>query len=447
MKSFGTCFVVLSLLAFSASNSVANTSSRVALVVGNDKYQNGTPLVNAAADSKLMTDTLQKAGFEVVVLTNATISEFYEGLDQFKRAARTAEVGLVYFAGHGIEEDGSNYLLPVDAKLESKSQLPLQAVPLESVLRGMEDADLPVKLVVLDCCRNNPLQRSWRTRSFDGERGLGEGIVDIPEEMLPDTSMILFAASPGEIALDGRGENSPFTTALSSRLLVPGTSVFDAFLGTSDDVLAATDRKQEPWVKFDGSGQAVRKLVLIEKSAGDAAAAAPQLGSQETPTASVPEESQPPTMDNAVGGAPDGPEAESEVEVAEELPPIEMPSRGYFKNSEVFVRSSYAEYNSYSQRQIMRKVQGLVAEGMSQDGYMGPNTQKAILEYQKAKGLEETGLVDNATLEALELTEIEEMSAPSGGSSSRSYSSRRRSSGGGNDYLRGAAAAARAFGF
>ena len=146
-------------------------AERVALVVGNNGYRHAQQLANPVRDARAVTAALRQVGFEVTTLEDAGVEKFYEGIEAFKRSAAGAKVGLVYYAGHGIEVDGKNWLLPVDAQLANPAQLRTQAVSLDTVLGDMVAARLPVKAVILDCCRDNPLGRSWRrTRSAGSGR-------------------------------------------------------------------------------------------------------------------------------------------------------------------------------------------------------------------------------------------------------------------------------------
>lgn len=241
----------------------AAAAERVALVIGNNAYTHLAKLQNPKSDAWAVGETLKTLGFEVIALEDATVEQFYGGLEKLKAQAANAKLGLVYFAGHGVEIDGKNYLLPVDAELATPGQLRTQAIALDAVLGDLRETKLAAKLAILDCCRDDPLSREWlKTRSV----GAG-GLAELKEAQLPASTMVMFSAGPGQKALDGAaGQNSPFTAALVKRLRSPGQSMFDAFLGTSDDVVAAVEKlgnQQEPWVKFDGAGRVFREMVLV----------------------------------------------------------------------------------------------------------------------------------------------------------------------------------------
>ena len=244
---------------FIASTLSSIAAERVALVIGNGAYEHTPRLVNPVRDADAVEKLLGKAGFEIVLIKDADAEAVYAGLEKFKIASRGARIGLVYYAGHGVEVDGKNYLLPVDAELSTSSQLRTQAVALDTILSDMEDIRLPAKMVILDCCRDNPLaSRSWLASRSSARGGLSE----LKDESVPSSTMIMFASAPGNVALDGVGENSPFTTALLHHLAKPEVSAFDAFLGVSDMVVKLTNERQIPWIKFDGAGRTFRLFSL-----------------------------------------------------------------------------------------------------------------------------------------------------------------------------------------
>ena len=431
----------------------AHANDRVALVVGIDSYSHATPLNNAVSDSRLVSKVLRETGFNVVALENPGVDEFYEGLDKLSRRASLAQVGIVYFAGHGVEVGGENYLLPVDAKLEREVQLRSQAISLETILDDLGDARLEAKVVILDCCRDNPLkQRSWmKTRSA------GRGLAPILDVKMPEGSLVFFSAGPGQVALDGDDGNSPFTKALASQLLIPGQDLFGAVINTSDNVADETGGRQEPWVKMDASGRALRKLVLVpvEKTPADSVgtvttiAGAPTTGNHSTEPVkpeNAPAEKKAETataasttakadtvqVGNQSGNVTPAPPADSMKETVaanttpgaegaaeptsgnmtgqtkEEVKPLVLPTRGYFNNTEVFESGPYSGYNSYSKNKILRSAQGKLTGAGTPDGIMGRKTQSALQAYQTANSIPVTGKLDIATLAAIGLTGLPE---------------------------------------
>lgn len=227
-------------------------AKQVALVVANAEYQHTSKLANPLRDAKLVSSALEQAGFDTVELgTNLTRAQFMERLRDFRSAADGAEAALVYFAGHGIESDGRNWLLPTDTKLDAEKDLPFEAVELQLLLDTLDGAKL--RIAVLDACRNNPYENRWTSENRSVTRGLA------PFEM--DDMLVIYAAAPGQVAYDGADGNSPFALALARRLVQPGLPV--QMLGgmVRDDVLAATEGEQRPFISASMTG---RPLFLVE---------------------------------------------------------------------------------------------------------------------------------------------------------------------------------------
>jgi hypothetical protein len=230
--------------AMSLAVSEAHAEKRVALVIGNSTYQNASRLANPAKDANAVADLFRRAGFDVVE-TKLDLGnlEFKRVARDFTAAARDSDIAVVYFAGHGIEVNGTNYLLPVDAKLVSDFDVEDEALSLDRVMRAIEPARR-LRLVILDACRDNPfvrtMQRSVSTRNVTG------GLAKV-EPVSTDT-LVAFATKPGATAEDGQGDNSPFAAALVKNLAVPGRDVRIALGHVRDDVMRATGSRQEPFV-------------------------------------------------------------------------------------------------------------------------------------------------------------------------------------------------------
>jgi peptidoglycan/xylan/chitin deacetylase (PgdA/CDA1 family) len=227
----------------------ARADRRVALVVGNAAYKSVPVLATPRNDAQAVAATLRAVGFQVVRLeADLGRQGFLDALQSFAREADQADWAVVYFAGHGIEiparrgMSGANYLIPVDARLESERDVEYQDVPLDQVLSAVERARR-FRLVILDACRDNPFAN--QISRISGTRSLGRGLARVE----PDAGLqVLYAAKHGEIALDGSGGNSPFVTALTKRLPTPGLEVGKLFRLVGDDVLQATGGRQEPMV-------------------------------------------------------------------------------------------------------------------------------------------------------------------------------------------------------
>jgi len=256
---------------FVVSGEAALADKRVALVIGNSAYKNVVQLPNPARDASAVADMLRKAGFDVVEskldLNNINMRRV---IREFTGVARNADIAVVYYAGHGIEFDGTNYLIPVDAQLASDVDVEDETISLDRIMRMLE----PVKrlrLIILDACRENPFARKM-TRSI-ASRSVGRGLAKI--EVTSTDTLVAFAAKAGMTAADGEGNHSPFTTALLDNLATPGLDLRIAFGRVRDEVMAATDSKQEPFVYGSIGGSTVALVPKPEVKAVAAPAPAP----------------------------------------------------------------------------------------------------------------------------------------------------------------------------
>src|SRR3954447_10197566 len=245
--------VVFLILSFGVLGGPAVAEKRVALVLGNSAYQNVSPLVNPTNDSMAISEIFKRVGFDIVDLKrNLNVSETRRALRDFSDKVRDADIAVVYYAGHGMEIDGTNYVIPVDAALERDIDAFDEAVPLERILAVIEPAKA-LRLVILDACRDNPFSKTMK-RTI-GSRSIGRGLAKV-EPNSPNT-LIAFAAKAGSTASDGEGSNSPFTTALIKYLPRPGLDLRRVFGFARDDVLKMTDNKQEPFVYGSLGGEDV----------------------------------------------------------------------------------------------------------------------------------------------------------------------------------------------
>jgi hypothetical protein len=211
---------------------------RIALVIGNGRYSS-SPLINPPNDAQLVGDTLSKLGFEVIARRNSdqagmkrAIQEFGERLE---RAGPDA-VGLFYYAGHGVQLNGRNYLIPVSANIERDADVDIEAVSADWVMEQMRYARNRLNIVILDACRNNPFVRSLRS----ADRGLAK--MDAPAGV-----MIAYSTAPGDVAADGSGRNSPYSEALAKAMLEPNQPIEQVFKRTRISVIGATKSRQTPW--------------------------------------------------------------------------------------------------------------------------------------------------------------------------------------------------------
>jgi uncharacterized caspase-like protein len=214
----------------------------VALVIGNSAYKNVNPLPNPGRDAATIAATLKRVGFQTVTLENDLSREkMISALRAFGREAEKADWAIVYFAGHGIEIGGNNYLIPVDAALETDREVQFETIPLDHVLAAVEPAK-KLRIVLLDACRDNPFVQGMR-RSV-ASRSIGRGLASIEPEA---GTLVVYAAKHRQVALDGEGPNSPFVSALQRYLETPGIEVRRLFDYVRDDVLTSTRRRQQPY--------------------------------------------------------------------------------------------------------------------------------------------------------------------------------------------------------
>lgn len=239
-RSFVILFVAV--LAFAPTDVLA--AKRVALLIGNEKYEATSQLNNPANDVELMKASFEEAGFDsVTTVHDVGRQAMVKALRDFEDLATGADVAIVYYSGHGMEMNGQNFLLPTDVKLQTDKDIEDEAVGLDRVQRSLEGAT-KLKLVILDACRNNPFEQSM-TRSIS-TRAVSRGLARVEPESAD--LLVAFASKAGTVALDGEGKNSPFATALAKYLTEPGVDVRIALGKVRDEVVSVTNRGQEPFV-------------------------------------------------------------------------------------------------------------------------------------------------------------------------------------------------------
>lgn len=221
----------------------AQASERVALVIGNGEYRYAPALPNPVNDANDVGDVLERMGFAVTVIVNSEQSQLRGGLRAFARAAATARIALIFYAGHGIEVEKRNFLIPVEARLTYDLDVEYEAVPLDLALQTVERAR-ELGLILVDACRDNPFVTAMQ-RSGNATRSVGRGLARANPA---SNTLLVYATREGSIADDGSGRNSPFTSALLSHLETPGLEVSGLFRRVRDTVVAATGGQQEPFV-------------------------------------------------------------------------------------------------------------------------------------------------------------------------------------------------------
>jgi uncharacterized caspase-like protein len=235
-----TFFVVLAVLSFTAGDACAQ--KRVALVIGNSAYVNAPPLANPRNDATAVGAMLRNAGFAVVGTHDLGNLDMRRALRGFADLTRDADIAVVFYAGHGMEAQGTNYLIPTDARLDTDLDIEEEAISLVRIQKALEQASR-LRLIILDARRDNPFEKTMKrtlaTRAFS--RGLAE--------VEPGTNtLVAFAAKAGSTALDGAGSHSPFTEALLKHIAIAGLDVRFAFGRVRDEVWQATGKRQEPFL-------------------------------------------------------------------------------------------------------------------------------------------------------------------------------------------------------
>jgi cyclophilin family peptidyl-prolyl cis-trans isomerase/uncharacterized caspase-like protein len=241
----------------------ALAEKRVALVIGNSAYENITPLDNPRNDARLIATTLAGLGFTLVgggAQLDLNKTRLESAIQEFGKVLPGSEVGMFYYAGHGVQLRGSNYLVPIGANPTREADVDFQMIDVASVLRQMEGS-AKLNLVVLDACRNNPF----------GSRTLRSTSSGLAQIQVPEGTLISYATQPGSVARDGEDGNSPYSKALAETIKKPGLGIFDAFNQVGLSVKKATGGSQQPWV----SSSPIDGNFYFLGAPGNAVAAAP----------------------------------------------------------------------------------------------------------------------------------------------------------------------------
>src|ERR1700712_1032918 len=247
----------------------AFAENRVALVIGQSAYRSVPALPNPANDAKAVTQLLTDSGFEVSTASDLSQGQLREQVSAFagKVAAKGADtVALVFYAGHGMQIDGENYLVPIDVDPKREADIPLQAVRLNDVLNTLTSVPTRMRIVLLDACRNNPFPELNKTA--------GQGLAIVDAKIGAPGTFLSYSTSPGAEAEDGNGADSPYTTALLAAAKEPGLSIEDAFKRVRVAVNKTTEGRQTPWesssltdeFRFFGSGDAGAKQPAAKRT-------------------------------------------------------------------------------------------------------------------------------------------------------------------------------------
>jgi uncharacterized caspase-like protein len=222
----------------------ALADKRAALVVGNSSYP-GAPLENPKNDADDVAAALQRLKFDVIKRRDLTTSEFDRAIDDFVASAKDADVALFFFSGHGVRIDQRGYLAPINVKVESESSALRELVAIQEVVSRIESA-AKVSVIILDACRDSPLQERARRAVIEKHRGLASELGLPPISVIGSNTLVVYATVPGEVASDGTGRNSPFTTSFLKYVETPNLEVELMFKRVTADVLKETAGKQQP---------------------------------------------------------------------------------------------------------------------------------------------------------------------------------------------------------
>jgi uncharacterized caspase-like protein len=210
--------------------------TRMALVIGNAKYEH-RPLRHAAKDANLVATSLVELGYQVHPLKDASLVEMLEAMKTFWLNSRSADARVIFYAGHAVVHDSRNYLLPIDAKINSAAEVPRMAAELNAFTDKLAEAKRGVNVVILDACRTSLSNKS-------GSRAIPSGLEPV---VAPRGTLVAFSTAPGAVALDGNEGNSPYSRHLMEQLKVPGQPIEQMFKRVRDAVAKETDEQQVPW--------------------------------------------------------------------------------------------------------------------------------------------------------------------------------------------------------
>lgn len=251
---------VLALLGIVALSSTAwaQGERRIALVVGNAAYTSANALANPVNDASDIASALKGLGFDVISGTDLDKRSFDTKLREFSRALPKSDVALFFYAGHGLQVSGRNFLVPVDAQLQGERDLDFEGVSLDFVLKQMElERDGKTSIVLLDACRDNPLARNLARTMGTRSAAVGQGLAQVQAGV---GTFVAYSTQPGNVALDGQGRNSPFTAALTKALSQPERTLTSIMIDVRKDVLASTNGRQVPWDHSALTGEFYFKL-------------------------------------------------------------------------------------------------------------------------------------------------------------------------------------------
>ncbi|WP_349437661.1 caspase family protein [Pararhizobium sp. A13] len=398
MRMCLTCLSLLLLtLIASFDAAAAESGRRLALVIGNSKYEAAGALPNAARDARQFGAFLSAQGFDADIVIDADRGQLAEAVLRFSRKISADDVALFYYAGHGMQLRGENYLVATNARLASEFDVAAETLALADVVRAIE-RKAKIALVFLDACRNNPLANRLNEEIEGATRSLAtRGLAPIETESAG--TMVAFAAAPGQLAFDGSGANSPFTAALVSHLASPGLEIGTAFKRVIRDVRKATDGKQSPQIL---SSLALEfyfgpALPQTEQAPGATPTIDPKTIEVEADFRKALRINTPRTWRFFLEKHQTGEQAVLARQMLTQLQPGPMQDSG----TTVETREAGLGLSKTQRQEIQVALTGRGFAAGTADGAFGQQTRRAISGYQKSVGISDTGYFDEATAKQL----------------------------------------------
>ncbi|CAN7205424.1 caspase family protein [Rhizobium sp. LjRoot98] len=394
------CLVCLSVLvlAFTAplDATATETGKRLALVIGNGQYEAAGTLPNAVRDAREFGAFLSARGFDADVVVDADRGQLAEAVSQFVRKIKNDDVALFYFAGHGMQLRGENYLVGTDARLASEFDVAAETLALADVIAAIEKKS-KIALFFLDACRNNPLANRLNQEIEGATRSIAtRGLAPVETESAG--TMVAFAAAPGQVASDGSGKNSPFTTALISHLAGPGLEIGTAFKRVIRDVRKATDGKQSPQILSSLSLEFYFDPSLPkEERAVSTPAIDPEAIEIEADFRKALRINTPRIWGLFLKKHPTGEQAILARQLLSQFLPVPAPGSG--TNAEM--RESGLGLSRTQRHDIQVALTGRGFAAGTPDGAFGQQTRRALTDYQASIGVARSGYVDEDTAKSL----------------------------------------------
>ncbi len=367
--------------------------NRVALVIGNSAYQHVSDLSNPANDAEDISASLRRIGFEVTESLNLDYNGMRIALRDFAETAAAADVALVYFAGHGIEIENTNYLIPVNATLKSDRDVEFEAIRLDAIVNAIADAP-GLKIVLVDACRNNPFLAQMTRVS--ATRSVGRGLAAVE----PGGVVVGYAARGGTLAQDGEGRNSPYAQALLEQIEQPGLELGKLFRRVRDRVFELTDGFQEPFIYGSLPGQDIFLVPGLETAALQAPATPVPLA----PTVTRKDEMEAAMTVNTMRGWSLISQKYRAASIAE--PEVlnrmaEITPNWVKKDGRIGVLEDMLLPDREMKMRLQQELNKAGFDVGTPDGAIGPRTRAGIRSFQAENGFVQTGYVDLAVLASL----------------------------------------------